>query len=185
MWSEVRATARVALGPALIAGALAVVAALALRYIFGGPMPAELFADQATARVPLPVFEALLATFGEASKHLYLISALVAQAALTALVGLLYLVARQRLAQVWRTLPTTLIYADIPLIAVALWLLSAGALAPLLGGGFLGAGLVGGVGRTLLSQVAPNLVFAGAFYWQLRAAAGGLTARIGQTSAAE
>lgn len=184
MWSDVRATARVTLGPALIAAALAVVTALTLRYIFGVPMPAELYADQATARVPLPVFEALLATFGGASKHLYLIGALVAEAALTALVGLLYVLARERLAHMWPTLPGALVYADIPLIALALWLLSAGLLAPLLGGGFLGAGLVGGVGQTFLAQLAPNLVFAGALYWQLRAARGGLTARIGQAPAA-
>ena len=173
MMSDLRTTVRATLGPSLIAASLAVVVALALRYIFAVSMPAELFSDQATARIPLPVFEALLATFGSASKHLYLIGGLVAEAALTALVGMLYLFVREHLvlcADV--SLPRTLTYTDIPLIAVALWLLSAGVLAPIIGGGFFGMGMLGGVKLTLLSQLAPDLVFAGALYWQLRATAG-------------
>lgn len=177
--ADMRATVRATLGPALIAAALAVVTTLALRYIFAVPMPAELFSDQATSRIPLPVFETLLATFGSAAKHLYLIGGLVAEAGLTALAGILYLVVREQIARTRLTLPHALTYADIPLIMLALWLLSAGVLAPIIGGGFLGMGLLGGVRLTLLSQLAPDAVFAGIFYWQLREEAGGLPAYTG------
>lgn len=174
MVSASRVAARNALGPALIAAALAVVTALALRYFFAITMPAELYADQATTRIPLPLFEASLSTFGSAAKHLYLIGGLVAEAALTALAGVVYVSARAFiLARATATsgarASRTLVYADIPLIVVALWLLSAGVLAPLIGGGVFGVDLLGGVKTTALSQVAPDLVFALALYWQMRA----------------
>ncbi len=180
--SDMRATVRATLGPSLIAASLAVVTTLALRYIFAVPMPAELFSDQATARIPLSVFETLLATFGSASKHLYLIGGLVAEAALTALVGMLYLLVREHFVRARVSIPRTLAYADIPLIALSLWLLSAGALAPIIGGGFLGVGLLGGVKLTLLSQLAPDGVFAGALFWQLHTAAGEASDRAGNES---
>ncbi|HKT37964.1 MAG TPA: hypothetical protein VJR48_06295, partial [Ktedonobacterales bacterium] len=88
--SAARSAARQALGSALVAAALAVVAALAVRYFFSLPMPAELFADQATTRIPLPLFETMLATFGTAAKHLYLIGALIGEAALMTLLGVAY-----------------------------------------------------------------------------------------------
>ena len=167
--STARSAMRAALGPALVAAALAVVAALGLRYFFSLPMPAELFADQATTRIPLPLFEAMLATFGTAAKHLYLLAALVGEAALTALVGLAYVAARAQLANVrQRPFDGALGYLDAPPIALALWLLSVGALAPLLGGGWLGADLAGGVSMALLSQLAPDIVFAVVFVWQTR-----------------
>ena len=167
--STARSAMRAALGPALVAAALAVVAALGLRYFFSLPMPAELFADQATTRIPLPLFEAMLATFGTAAKHLYLLAALVGEAALTALVGMAYVAARAQLANVrQRPFDGALGYLDAPPIALALWLLSVGALAPLLGGGWLGADLAGGVSMALLSQLAPDIVFAVVFVWQTR-----------------
>lgn len=167
--STARSAMRAALGPALVAAALAVVAALGLRYFFSLPMPAELFADQATTRIPLPLFEAMLATFGTAAKHLYLLAALVGEAALTALVGLAYVAARAQLANVrQRPFDGALGYLDAPPIALALWLLSVGALSPLLGGGWLGADLAGGVSMALLSQLAPDIVFAVVFVWQTR-----------------
>jgi DMSO/TMAO reductase YedYZ molybdopterin-dependent catalytic subunit len=167
--STARSAVRATLGPALVAAALAVVAALGLRYVFSLPMPAELFADQATTRIPLPLFEAMLTTFGTAAKHLYLLGALVGEAALTALVGLAYVAARAQLANVrQRPFDGALGYLDAPPIVLILWLLSLGALAPLLGGGWLGADLAGGVSMALLSQLAPNIVFAVAFVWQTR-----------------
>lgn len=170
MFSAARSATRATLGPALISAALAVVAALGLRYFFSLPMPAELFADQATTRIPLPLFEAMLTTFGTAAKHLYLIAALIGEAALTALVGEAYVAARSLLFEARkRPFDGALAYLDAPLIAVVLWLLSLGALAPLLGGGWLGADLAGGVSMALLSQLAPNIVFALAFVWQTRA----------------
>jgi DMSO/TMAO reductase YedYZ molybdopterin-dependent catalytic subunit len=170
MYSEARSAARATLGPALIAAALAVVTALGLRYFFSLPMPAELFADQATTRIPLPLFEAMLTTFGTAAKHLYLIAALIGEAALMALVGEVYVAARTLLPGARKhQFDGALSYLDAPLIALALWLLSVGALAPLLGGGWFGADLAGGVSMALLSQLAPNIVFALAFVWQTRA----------------
>jgi len=167
--STARSAARAALGPALVAAALAVVAALGLRYFISLPMPAELFADQATTRIPLPLFEGMLATFGTAAKHLYLLAALVGEAALTALVGLAYVATRAKIANVrQRPFDGALGYLDVPPIALALWLLSVGALAPLLGGGWLGADLAGGVSMALLSQLAPDIVFAVVFVWQTR-----------------
>ncbi len=178
MPSTTRSLARAALGPAMIAAALAVVAALALRYFFAVPSPAELYADQATVRIPLPLFETMLTTFGGAAKHLYLISAIVIEAILTALVGVLYVAARAALLRTARDARAakqtpeqlTLTYVDAPLIVLALWLLSAGVLAPLLGGGFFGAGLVGGAPMTLLAQLAPDAVFALSLIWQTRSA---------------
>ena len=185
MHTTSRSVARDALGPALIAAALAVVAALALRYFFAVPMPAELYADQATTRIPLQLFETMLTTFGSASKHLYLISGLIAEAALTALAGVLYAVART-LILAWRSQPSEatppviagsrlrLSYADAPFIMLALWALSAVLLAPLIGGGLFGVALQGGARMTLLAQVAPDLVFALSFIGQSRGASRGL-----------
>ena len=178
MDSVAGSAARKALGPALVAAALAVVAALALRYFFSLPMPAELFADQATTRIPLPLFEAMLATFGTAAKHLYLIGVLIGVAALTTLLGVAYAAIRSSAIGARKPrnasaagIPSAgeaLSYADAPIIVLALWLLSTGALAPLLGGGWFGADLEGGVTAALLSQLAPDIVFALSFIWQTR-----------------
>ena len=178
MDSVAGSAARKALGPALVAAALAVVAALALRYFFSLPMPAELFADQATTRIPLPLFEAMLATFGTAAKHLYLIGVLIGEAALTTLLGVAYAAIRSSAIGARKPrnasaagIPSAgeaLSYADAPIIVLALWLLSTGALAPLLGGGWFGADLEGGVTAALLSQLAPDIVFALSFIWQTR-----------------
>ncbi len=89
-----RAALRQALGPALIAGSLSVITTLVLRYVATVTMPAELFADQATIRIPLPVFETLLTTFGPTAKHLFLLSALITEAILTSIAGLAYVALR-------------------------------------------------------------------------------------------
>lgn len=179
MLSTSRSVARDSIGPALIAGALAVVTALTLRYFFAVPMPAELYADQATTRIPLSLFETMLTTFGSASKHLYLIGGLILEAALTACAGTLYVVLRAPLVDALTTRRrgerppdrSALSYADTPFIILCLWLLSAGLLAPLIGGGFFGVGLVGGAKMTLLSQLAPDVIFALSFVSQARATA--------------
>lgn len=166
----VRVNIRQTLGPALIAAALSLIAALALRYVASVVTPAELFADQATTRIPLPIFERLLTTFGPAAKHLYLIAALVAEASFTALTGLAYVALRHMVVRRGtRDINTALLtWIDAPLIVVALYLVSAGALAPIVGGGFLGLDLFGGASATLLSQLAPDCVFAIALVWQVR-----------------
>ena len=165
-----RAALRQALGPALIAGSLSVITTLVLRYVATVTMPAELFADQATIRIPLPVFEALLTTFGPTAKHLFLLSALITEAVLTSFAGLAYVALRgivtARLSK--NAGGSALSWFDLPAIVVTLWILSAGVLAPIIGGGFFGADLLGGVSATFFSQLAPNCVFAVAFVWQLR-----------------
>lgn len=168
-----RSTARETLGPAAVAAALSVVAALALRYTLAVPMPAELFADQATTRIPLPIFETMLTTFGTAAKHLYLMGALVAQATLAALGGILYVVAR-RAFLAWRGAIGalgTVGYADMAILAVAQVVVSGALLSPVLGAGFFGADVAGGARTFTLAQLAPDIVFAVSFGMQLRAAA--------------
>lgn len=49
---------------------------------------------------------------------------------------------------------------DAVALALLLWLLSAGVLAPLIGAGFFGAGLAGGVAAVFLADLVPNGVFA-------------------------
>jgi DMSO/TMAO reductase YedYZ molybdopterin-dependent catalytic subunit len=166
-----RAAIRQTVGAALIAASLSVIAALALRYVASVATPAELFADQATTRIPLPIFERLLTTFGPVAKHLYLIAALVAEAAFTGLTGLAYVALRRVVMARWpgRANAALLSWFDAPAIALALYVVSAGGVAPIVGGGFLGAGLFGGASATLLSQLAPDCVFAIALVWQVRA----------------
>ncbi len=165
-----RAAFRQALGPTLIAASLGIITALALSYITALPMPAELFADQATTRIPLPVFEALLTTFGPSAKHLYLIGALIVEALLTSAAGLAYVPLRRIVATriSGDDNSATLSWLDAPVIVMALWILSAGLLAPIIGGGFFGTGLPGGASGAFLSLLAPNCVFAIALIWELR-----------------
>jgi DMSO/TMAO reductase YedYZ molybdopterin-dependent catalytic subunit len=142
-----------------------------LRYLLDVPMPAELFAEQATVRIPLPLFEALLTSFGPAAKHLYLIGALVAEAVLMFFAGLAYVALRLWLAERLTKRPATweLSWWDVPGLVIWLYLLSAGFLAPLLGGAFLGVAMIGGAGVTLYTQLAPDVVFSGTLVWQMRA----------------
>ncbi len=166
-----RATLRHTLGPALIAASLSIIAALALRYFASLPTPAELFADQATIRIPLPVFEAMLATFGSAAKHLYLVGSLIVEAGLTCFAGLAYLALRNAITThvLKHANSANVSWNDTPLIILWQWLLSAGLLAPIIGGSFFGANLLGGAIGVILSQLAPDTVFAVALVWQLRA----------------
>lgn len=165
-----RAALRQTLGPALISASLSVIAALSLSYIAAIPTPAELFADQATIRIPLPIFESLLTTFGPAAKHFYLIGALITEMVLTSCVGVAYVSLRQTVMarKSGNTGGEILSWLDAPLIVITLWILSAGLLALIIGGGFLGADLVGGTSGALFSQIAPDCVFAIALIWQLR-----------------
>lgn len=161
-------------GPAVVAAAISVLAALALRYVLAVPMPAELFADQATTRIPLPIFETMLITFGTAAKHLYLIGALVAEAALAALGGILYVLARRAFFMrrgASERIAETFGYADMIVLALAQIVVSCALLAPVFGAGFFGSDVVGGAPTFILAQLAPDIVFAVSFGMQLRAAA--------------
>ncbi len=160
--------------------------------------PAEQFGDQFTALIPLSVFSFLLRTFDGNAKHLYIGGVVVIEALLTALFGVAYALARQELRrrQGWATeaagagrrrgrgrrqprntitrYVTTTLQAEQPgyieavVIVLGLWLISAGLVAPLIGGGFLGAKLVGGVGGVFLAELLPNGVFVLLFVALLR-----------------
>ncbi|HEX6121642.1 MAG TPA: molybdopterin-dependent oxidoreductase, partial [Ktedonobacterales bacterium] len=154
-------------GSALIAAAAGLLAAFVVRSVVGLATPAEIFGDRITQLIPLPVFSALLAAFGANAKHLYLAGLLVGEALLTAAFGTLYCRARastlvRRHAHRATQGPSNTAL-DIVLMSLLLWLLSAGILAPLLGGGWFGVRLLGGVGTVALAQLAPNLVFSVVF----------------------
>jgi DMSO/TMAO reductase YedYZ molybdopterin-dependent catalytic subunit len=178
-----RGTFATRLGAALIAAALGLLASLAARYLFGIASPAELFGDRLTVLMPLSLFERLLAIFGTDAKHLFLGAVLVGEGLLTALVGALYWPLRdRRLLRVAAAPPETTprreasarpgspglrdaaaLPAPHPLdaaaLALALWLLSAGIFAPLIGMGFFGAGVAGGVLAVFVADLIPNGIF--------------------------
>jgi DMSO/TMAO reductase YedYZ molybdopterin-dependent catalytic subunit len=175
------------LGPALLAAAVSVVAAFVMRLFLRILSPAELFGDRITVLIPLPLFAALLDTFGSNAKHLFFAGLLVAEAVLTALGGVLYWNARRLIAvrqaeasagvlddatasngPAGHAPVPVLGYLETPLLALALYLVALLALAPLIGGGFLGTNLEGGVGGSLLALLAPVMVFALAFVTLLR-----------------
>lgn len=168
-------------GAALVAAALGALIGLIARSLFGFATPAELFGDRVTQLIPLPIFAAMLNTFGGNAKHLYFVALLVGEALLTAAAGALYWRGREWLRAWLRTwdraraigavLPEHPIPADVPAIMLLLWLFSAGLLAPILGGGFFGASLIGGVAAVFVAELLPNGVFAFALVALLRRAA--------------
>src|SRR5579884_3185420 len=87
------------LGPAVLAGAGSIVAAILVRVLLGVPTPAELFGDRITVMIPLPLFTALLGVFGSNAKHLFFLGLLVGEGALAAMLGILYWNVRRLLAR--------------------------------------------------------------------------------------
>jgi DMSO/TMAO reductase YedYZ molybdopterin-dependent catalytic subunit len=148
---------------AFVAAALAVLAALAGRFIIGLTTPAELFGDRLTALIPLPVFSTLLSVFGTGAKHLFYGFLLLGEGVLTAVAGAVYWSLRNRFVPGHGA-----DYRDAPVIILLLWLVSAGILAPLIGGGFFGAGLTGGIPGVFGSEFLPHTIFALAFITLLR-----------------
>jgi DMSO/TMAO reductase YedYZ molybdopterin-dependent catalytic subunit len=164
-----------AAGPSLIAAAGAVLASFVVRSLIGVPTPAEQFGDRLTQLIPLPIFSALLDTFGPNAKHLYFAALLVGEGVLTAIVGVLY--CRWRPSLLIRLQPRRAAeltqepaLPEVLVLAALLWLLSAGVLAPLIGGGFFGAALEGGAGAILIAELVPNLTFAAILVLLLRRA---------------
>ncbi|HEU4781997.1 MAG TPA: hypothetical protein VFS83_01525, partial [Ktedonobacterales bacterium] len=166
---------RAAWRQALIAAALAVGAALLARFILQITTPAEVFAEALIRFVPLSVFSWLVSTLGPSAKHLFFGITLIGAGVIAAAVGLLYCALRgtllHRLGRAERHSLASAVpgYAEIPLIVLLLWLVTAGILAPLVGGGFFGAGFAEGLVGTLLTQLLPDVVFALVFIWLLRA----------------
>lgn len=167
----VEGNAALAAGAGLLAGELA--------QLFGVQTVAALFGDRLTVRIPLPLFAAMLSMLGPNAKHIYYVLVLIVQGILTALVGVAYWrfyagPRTQRAAVINSSIDATTprpvqpSYVDaLPLVAV-LWLLSAGIVAPALGGGFFGVGITGGAFAVLLSQMPADIAFALVFIWQIR-----------------
>lgn len=163
----------------LRAALLAVTFALAVTFVaqawLGIISPAQIFGDRLTALIPLPIFERFLTLFGSNAKHLYFVTLLLGEGALTVLVGLLYVRLRVRLLARWlpasdgeATTASIPAYWEALILVLTLWLLSAGLFAPLIGGGFFGSNLEDGVGTTFLVELIPNASFALLFIRLLR-----------------
>jgi DMSO/TMAO reductase YedYZ molybdopterin-dependent catalytic subunit len=171
---------RAAWRQALIAAGLAVGAALLARFVLQITTPAEVFAEALIRFVPLSVFSWLVGTLGPGAKHLFFGAVLIGAGIVAAATGLLYCAIRSAILRrtghmehtnqtdqsaLAASVPT---YAEIPLMVLLLWLVTAGILAPLVGGGFLGAAFAEGVVGTLLTQLLPDIAFALAFIWLLQ-----------------
>lgn len=167
LWPAIRQSFRLNWGNALLASALATVAALLLRLLTGLPTPAELFGDRITILIPVPIFSRLLQLFGPNAKHVFFVTLVIGQFVLTALAGALYAAAGMYLRKRDDAADDLRLW-EIPLLAALLWLASAGVLAPIIGAGFLGAGLAGGAGAVLRAEIAPDALFAASFVWLLR-----------------
>lgn len=160
---------------ALLAAAFALAVTFVAQVWLGILSPAQIFGDRLTALIPLPIFSRFLAFFGSNAKHIYFLTLMLGEGALTILVGLLYLRLRVRILMnrfadserdaVEAIVPT---YWEAIIIALVLWLFSAGIFAPIVGGGLFGAGLGGGVGGVFLVELIPNGIFALLFIWLLR-----------------
>ena len=160
---------------ALIAGTLAAGAALLARLTLQITTPAEVYAEALIRFIPLSVFSALVGTLGPNAKHLFFGGVLVAAGILAAALGILYCALRlailRRMGRVGQETADAAVpgYVETPLIVLLFWLVTAGILAPLLGGGIFGTGFDEGVVGTLLTQLLPDAIFALAFIWLLRA----------------
>jgi DMSO/TMAO reductase YedYZ molybdopterin-dependent catalytic subunit len=166
-----RAT-RESLGPALVAASVGTLATFVARYLFLIPTPPELYGDRATVLIPVNLFSALLQTFGSNAKHIFFIALVVGAALFAALYGVGYWTARlwsaSRNASVAARLGSVPGWPDALLVWLLLYALTAGIVAPLLGGGFLGAQFQTGVAGAMLSLLAPISAFSAAFVLLLR-----------------
>jgi DMSO/TMAO reductase YedYZ molybdopterin-dependent catalytic subunit len=164
--------ARESLGPSLLAAAVGTVAMFVARYLFLIPTPPELYGDRVTVLIPVDVFSALLQTFGSNAKHIFFFALVVGAALFATLYGVVYWAARlwavSRNPRGAARLGSSPGWLDALLIWMILYALTAGGLAPLLGGGFLGAQFQTGVGGALLSLLTPITVFSAAFVLLLR-----------------
>lgn len=171
--------ARGALGVGLLAAAAGVSAMLIARLIVGIPTPAELFGDQLTVLIPLDVFSTLLQLFGHSAKSLFYASLVLAQGVSMALLASAYYGARfawaarvgRRAAAVTSSSAAAsqvgaprvsglTPWADTAALASLFWIISAGVVAPLIGGGAFGSQLGGGSIGVLAAEAVPALTWA-------------------------
>ena len=159
--------ARESLGPALLAASVGTVAMFVVRYLFLIPTPPELYGDRATVLIPVNLFSALLQTFGSNTKHIFFVALVVGAALLAVVFGVIYWAARvwatSRNADIASRLGASPGWLDALLVWTLLFALTAGVVAPLLGGGFLGAQLQTGIGGALLSLLTPITAFTASF----------------------
>lgn len=161
---------------ALLAVTFALVIAFVAQVWLGIISPAQIFGDRLTVLIPLPIFARFLSLFGSNAKHLYFSTLILGEGVLTVLVGMLYLRLRVRfLASRFaasggdvRDASVVPTYWEALIIALALWLLSGGIFAPLIGGGLFGANLEGGASALFLVELIPNGIFALLFIRLLR-----------------
>src|SRR5947209_8696664 len=167
-----RRVARESLGPALLAASCGTLAMFVARYLFLIPTPPELYGDRATVLIPVGLFSAVLRTFGSNTKHIFFVALVVGAALFAVLFGVAYWLARQwavsRYARVAARLGSSPGWLDAALVWALLYALTAGVVAPLLGGGFLGGQFQTGIGGSLLSLLAPITAFSAAFVLLLR-----------------
>jgi DMSO/TMAO reductase YedYZ molybdopterin-dependent catalytic subunit len=166
----------ISLGPALIAAAASLVAMFAGRIVLGIPTPPELYGDRLTLLVPLPLFAAILGLFGTNTKHLFFYSLVAGFGVLAALLGVAYWNLRGLLAaqlakrgRDWNPQRSPQ-YVEMLAVGAWLYLVSLVLVSPLVGAGFLGSSLTGGIGVALLSQLPPIAVFSLVFIPLLRRA---------------
>ena len=165
---------RESLGPAALAAAGSVVAALVVRLFLGLLTPAELFGDRITVMIPLPLFSTMLGVFGSNAKHLFFVGLLLGEGALAAALGILYWNVRRLLATKYNghvgplELGETPTYSEAPLLVASMYLVGLLLLSPLLDAGFLGDEVNGGTGAAALSLLLPILAFAVIFIQLLR-----------------
>jgi DMSO/TMAO reductase YedYZ molybdopterin-dependent catalytic subunit len=158
----------------IIAGLISVGTALLARFILNISTPAEIFGDRLTPLIPLPIFEHLLSFFGSNAKHIYFGGLLLVEGLVTAAAGVLYWYLRQRLVAHtprigrWLSPQDQPDFREVPFIVIIFWLVSAGLVAPIIGGGFFGLGLIGGWTNTMVSQFIPDIAFAVTFIILLR-----------------
>src|SRR5215469_3729371 len=159
---------------AVIAGLISVGTALLARFFLNVSTPAEVFGDRLTPLIPLPIFEHLLSLFGPSAKHIYFGGLLLVEALVTAAAGILYWYLRQRLLahtpriERWLSPQGQPDFREVPFIVIIFWVVSAGLVAPIVGGGFFGTGLIGGWTNTLVAQIIPDIAFAVTFIILLR-----------------
>ena len=167
-----RMSFNVTLSRAFLAATVSAILALGLHLLIGLPTLAEAFGEGTTRILPLPLFSALLSIFGHSAKTVLVFTIIVLGTVLMAGVGMLVWgfiswIQVEEIPQLTRlyrryvgTNPAYMSTAVITLIVLLLWIIEAGFIAPILGGGFLGSALPDGVFGTFVAQLFPSCLFA-------------------------
>lgn len=151
MRGRIKALLDTGLVAGVIAGAIAALAMLALRFAIGAPSLQELIVDKLLSYLPPRVFEFLLERFYELGKPLAVLGATGLLAIAGGPAGVAFQWAMRRLSDA----PRRWWLLSGLLLGAVLWLLAGLVLTPLLGFGVFGAGVTGGsVGFSLATFIA-------------------------------